>query len=212
MFCDKHAVKARASMVSGKKADEIARDDNELKRLSAMVKEKKDETRASMELRVGDSTVMCSRCGYPIDRGQEVIASGLLRYHQACPTKEEAESQTRSVRHFVKKLPDRLVVQLTCDAQTHYSFLYEIDRDSFNDQLRKKSNEPAKVLYLPDTHANASAVRKLPDKPDFDLVMKDPHFEYSFSDPKSKHKTAPVLSDAKRELVLSKFHLGLFFL
>jgi len=33
-------------MVTGKKADEISRNDDELKRLSMLVKDKKDETRA----------------------------------------------------------------------------------------------------------------------------------------------------------------------
>jgi len=245
-------------MVTGKKADEISRNDDELKRLSMLVKDKKDETRACWPLgarerllaaRLTTTTMTTTekaprwscalatprpyaaavavRCMHahacveadaarwcwwrrttdPIEATQEVIASGITRYHAACPTKEEAEKQLRPVRFFVKKFPDRLVVQLAVDAHTNYTFLYEVDRDALNDALRKKSHEAAKVVYVPDSHAHASSQRKLPDSPVFDIAFKDFAMELGFEDASTKKTAAkPRVSDGA--LVVTKYHLA----
>jgi hypothetical protein len=210
LFCDKHAIKARASMVSGKNPGEIARDDGELKRVSSMIKEKKEEARASMEIRVGDSTPMCSRCGQPIDRGQAVLASGLQRFHEACPSKEEADKAVRTTRYFVKKAPDRLIAQLAVDSDTKLSFMYDIDRPTLHDQLRKKSHEPAKLMYVPDAQARAAAQRRIPEaktKREFDIVLKDTQLNLTFHDPKTNKTVTPVLDAKEKELTVTKFHL-----
>jgi len=210
LFCEKHAVKAK-EVVSGKKADEIARDDSELSRMGALIKDKKEEARMSMEIRVGDSTPMCSRCGQPIDKGQAVLASGLQRFHEACPSKEEADKAVRSTRFFVKKAPDRLILLLTVDADTKLSFLYDIDRPLLHEQLRKKGHEPAKLIFVPDANARAAAQRRIPEakgKRAFDVVLKDSHLaELSFTDPKTGKDVAPHVDAPNKELTVTKFHL-----
>ena len=101
----KACLKIRKSIVAGKDvANNVARDDSELNHISMMIKEKNQEARANMEIRMGDANAPCSRCGLPIDKGQGMHAVGLQKFHNQCPTKEESEAVKRNTRVRVWRL------------------------------------------------------------------------------------------------------------
>jgi len=214
-FCDKHTIKARGSVVKAQVIDEKARDDNELKRVASMRKEQNAEAKESMQMRVGDMLPTCARCGRPIDKGQKAMTSGIQRMHESCPTKEESEKALRTTRFFVKKAPERLAGTLTCDKETRHphTFLYEMDKDTLAESLKKPANDRLVIRYLPDAQARAASHRKLiaPSSDatrQFDMNFKD-FFEFTFKDAKNNDAIVnPSLNVAKQDLLIKKFHFS----
>ena len=215
-LCEKHCIKATGEVVKAQAIDAPARNDNELHRVASMRKEANEEARQSMQLRVGDSLPTCARCGLPIDKGQNAITSGIQKFHEACPSQEEAAKAIRNVRFFIKKIPDRLITTFTCDKATHnpHTFMWDLNKDSLHDALRKKATEDCAVRYGPDAQARVKGKLVPPSSPDareFDVVVKSGVNEtmaFAFADPKNGDKpVAPKLDEASKELTITKFFL-----
>jgi hypothetical protein len=219
LFCEKHSYKAVGEVVKAQAIDAPARNDAELGRVASMRKEDNERARDSMQLRVGDSTPVCARCGLPIDKGQGVIASGLQRFHEACPSAEEAAKAIRTTRFFLQRAPDRLITTFTCDkvTKTPHTFLWDLNKDSRNDSLRKKNTEALDIKYAPDAQARAGFQKKLVPPTDsssreFELILKsgtNDILPFDFKNPKDKDKiVTPTLNDQTHELKIEKFHFA----
>lgn len=211
-FCDKHAVKARGEVVKAQDISEPYRDDSELKRVASMRKDQNDDARRSMQVRVGDLIPMCSKCDRPIDYGQKAIPLGIEKVHESCPSQEESDKAVRPARWFVRKAPERMAGTLTCDSATKHphTFLYEMDKNSLMEALKKNSFETMKVMYVPDVKAHTATSKKLvvPSSEAhraFDFIMKD-YSEFSFKDVKNNNMTVtPVLDKTSNRLIITKF-------
>ena len=211
-FCDKHSVKARGEVVKGQSIEEKYRDDEELKRVASMRKEQNEEARMSMQVRVGDMIPTCAKCGFPIDYGQKAITSGIEKIHEGCPSLEESNRAIRPARWFVRKAPERAAGTLTCDSKTKHphTFLFELDKQTLMDCLKKNAYESAKLVYHPDETAHTSASKKLvvPSSDAvraFDFNIKD-YMTFTFADPRKPGKVqTPVLDKAAKRLVVTKF-------
>ena len=193
LLCEKHAIKRRASAVAGKDKNEIARNDKELSRVSMDVSERVQSVKLSMEVTVGDTSPSCAKCGNPIESNQGVVVNGMERYHEKCPTAEEAETIVRTSRYFAKKLPERLVLTFIVDKSTKHphTFLYEMDKASFEDAMRAKKHDTLTLRFTPDSNARASVKRKLQvpsaGNREFDLSIRDVT-GFTFKNEKKKGK------------------------
>jgi len=213
-FCDKHTIKAGADVVKAQVIDEKARDDAELERVASLRRDANEEARISMQVRVGDMLPQCSRCGRPIDRGQRAITSGIEKMHESCPTQEESDRAIRPARWFVRRAPERVAGTLTCDKETKHphTFLYELEKTTFVEALKKQSHESVKLVYTPDLTAHSGAQRKLvaPSSDatrQFDFHFKD-YLNFGFEDHKNEGKVQePHLDKSAQTLLVRKFHL-----
>ncbi len=220
LLCDKHAV-SRVNVVQGATKDTKTRRQSEIDKIEKETHERNLQVRDSMQYSIGDLTPVCSRCGYALEKDQQIIVSGMERFHAVCPTAEEAAKMIRSCRFFAKKLPERLATTFTCDkvTKTPHTFLYEIDKDSVTQAMMLQKHETCTIVYKPDTAARAALKRKLmvpqPNNREFDLATRDMD-GLTFEDVKGRKgdKAGPLIKpqynkDAKSlEIVKTKIMNG----
>jgi hypothetical protein len=215
VLCDLHAPKA-TPMVSAARKEAPALDAQELHNSTRSVKDKMALAKQSMEAKGGgESLPLCSRCGMVIEKHQDILSSGMQRFHAVCPSKEEASVATRSTRYFLKKTPERLVLLLTCDAdkKEKYSFMYEVEHNSLALGLRQNNYEPCELVFRPDVKARASMSRKLvvPASRAFDVSVREYH-TFSFIDPRDASVTsAPLVRDQRLTVVKYFLTNGVLF-
>jgi len=220
-LCESHAPKATPNVAKEKKQPAspasssgspamAGEDDDAIAASRKSVKEKMTLAKQAMEAKAGgDAKPQCSRCGQPIENDQALVVSGMMRFHQTCPSKEEISMSTKSTRHFLKKTPERLVVLFTCDADkaNKYSFIFVVNADSLAAGLRRGLYDDTELVFQPDFQARASVSRKLivPTTRAFDLGARE-FFPFSFTDPRTGLEQTPVLEDCKA--VITKYYLS----
>jgi hypothetical protein len=208
VLCDQHAPRA-VPLVAGTAKETPAKNEDEIRTSTKSVKEKMTQAKESMEMRAGDSVPMCSRCGLPIEKDQDIQVAGMQRFHVTCPTKEQAALATKNTRMFLKKTPERLVALLTCDAEKKdkYSFMFQVDSDSLARGLRKNMYDDSELTFMPDVKARASVTRKLlvvPTSREFDVHIREYH-AFAFVDPTTQLTTTPVVQNDK--VIITKYFL-----
>lgn len=174
----------------------------------------KEIVKHNMQAALGDLNPICSRCRLPIEREQSMLMMGMQRYHGKCPSAEDSKLIIRTTKYFVKKASDRLIVLFSCDSTTKqpYTFLFDINKESLNEALKKLATEVCILKYEPDLNASMAKERKFfpPSQVEhcrFDVEFKTGTKEvypFSFFNPKTPDFEArPVLTE--NDLTISKF-------
>lgn len=89
-------------------------DDDELVELGFARKEENERAKLILEDTAGFSQeLLCGRCGTSIEKKHKMTMSGLFRYHEICPSKEEIEASNKSLKFFLRKLPGKSRVYIT---------------------------------------------------------------------------------------------------
>jgi hypothetical protein len=110
-YCDKHN-----PMISIRRKDSIQAqditvryvDDDELMELGFARKEENEKAKSILEDSGGFSNeLLCGRCGTSIEKTHKMTMSGLFRYHEICPSKEEIDASNKSLKYFLRKLPGK---------------------------------------------------------------------------------------------------------
>ena len=197
LFCDRHAPMAdkarRKNSIKGQDITEKAVDENELKKMGSNRKELNEKAKEVLEESGGfSSELKCGRCGSAITSSQQMTVSGMMRYHQVCPTKEEISKADKSVKYFLEKIPDRLAAVLTCDGRTKkpHTFLYIRNPVSYKEALKQAASGTRQVAVVFDSDVDArDQIPKnftVPDEQSFDLQLKGYSLSnFSFESPPS---------------------------
>jgi hypothetical protein len=140
-----------------------------LRGLDASIAAKMKSAKARLLSTIGDQIPACGRCGHPLDKHQKVTTSGMARYHEICPSKEEVASIIRHTRYFCRKLPERMVCAVEFDDVSSvingiadpivFSFIYDIDYTSWDEALSKANHDAISVEYIADVEQHAGIAR-----------------------------------------------------
>ena len=172
--------------------------------VSAQVQEQMRAAKANLESKVGGAVLTCARCGHPIEKNQKVVSSGMMRYHDVCPSAEEVSRMVRNTKFFLKKLPERMVLTLssaTGVGAAPLSFMYDVDKAAMEAAGKAAATASIEVPFVADQGRRASMVRKLAGtegasaKPEsFDVKVRD-FPVLTFVDPRTGAVAVPTVVD-----------------
>ena len=218
-FCDKHnpqLARQRKFSIKGQNIQEKAVQDNELKQLAEERKEENIRGKQVLEESGGlflSSEITCGRCGQAIEKKHKLVMNGLNKYHEICPTKDEIMNSNKTVRYFLKQLPERLVLLLTWDGwkSTRSTFLYLLDKTKLKEAFKLANNPKAlcTVPFDPDLTQREKTKLQINNltEPQFDFKVKGSNNEFTFTHPCNQNTLIPEFSDKNKQLKITKFCL-----
>lgn len=191
-YCDKHSPEEDTRRKTSVKAQNIAEKyvkECELQELGFACKESNMYAKRVLEQSGAfASELACGRCGTSIELQHRMTIGGMIKYHDICPSKEEIERSNKSLKFFLKRLPERLAVTLHWDQNNgaSHTFLYLLDRDGWK-QAYTRGGNTCFVHYFPDPDAVDPCMRRF-TKPEaldqFDVQVK--HYPAVFGNENTK--------------------------
>lgn len=136
--------------------------------------------------------LVCGRCATSIHKEHKIVTGGMSKFHEVCPSKQEVELSNKSVKYFMKRLPERLAVSLHWgegNGESH-TFLYLLDRDAWR-QAYNRGGNLGHVYYFPDPDAVDVRVKRFAGdaavSPKFDVQVK--HYPAAFGYASTKQRS-----------------------
>ncbi|KAH9256967.1 hypothetical protein BASA81_004788 [Batrachochytrium salamandrivorans] len=217
LFCNKHNPRQDVVRRSSIKTQDIAQKyvlEEDLVELGHSRKETNQMAKSILEQSGGvTNEILCGRCGSSIETSQAISVSGLEKFHQVCPSKEEIAQSNKSLKYFLKKLPDHLAIQLQWDAELpkrSHTFLFLLDKDTWK-RAHLSTGNTCQVEFFPDPDAADPVVHnfQVPNKRGFDAQVKHYPAHFKFSNPRSGgNEIVPTYDEDTGELKISKFSLA----
>jgi hypothetical protein len=177
-------------------------------KLAPEIKVKMEEAKDSWQAKVGDALPICIRCGCPIEATQTLVASGLQRFHQSCPSREESNKGPRNSRFMVQKADERVILTVRLDKESKqpFTFMFDLDQATKHHCLRMINNAEMCLVYLPDTKCHAPLERSFrsPKIAEYDFTVRYQE-QFSFTNPATKETVAPKVDLKGKTLSIKKF-------
>lgn len=201
-YCDKHSPEEDTRRKTSIKAQNIAEkyvSECELQELGFARKESNVYAKRVLE-NSGAFTneLTCGRCGTSIELQHRMTIGGMIKYHEICPSKEGIERSNKSLKFFLKRLPERLAVTLLWDRNgSSHTFLYLLDREAWK-QAYTRGGNTCFVHYFPDPDAVDPYVRRF-TKPEtldqFDVQVKHYPAVFGNENTKTRDISTPQVSE-----------------
>ncbi|KAH9255576.1 hypothetical protein BASA81_006406 [Batrachochytrium salamandrivorans] len=158
--------------------------------------------------------LVCGRCGTSINKEHKIVMGGMSKFHELCPSKHEVELSNKSIKYFMKRLPERLAVSLHWGEENgeSHTFLYLLDRDAWR-QAYNRGGNLGHVYYFPDPDAVDVRVKRFASTSSdnavllskFDVQVK--HYPAAFGYASTKQRSADSKNGGGPQIDLVKHTL-----
>lgn len=221
LFCQQHAPTVenarRKNSIKGQAIDKRAVEGDELNQLGSSRRDLNEKAKEVLEETGGFSAELkCGRCGGVITKNHKITVSGMLRYHEVCPSKDELAKADKSVKWFLERLPDRLAAILTCDAVTKkpHTFLYARDNASYKDALKQSlASKRVSVVFVPDAGERDQIPKNfvVPTERQFDVNLRGFSLgNFTFDALENEPKQVPSVGEKKLTVIKQAIATGVF--